>query len=200
MSNHVQIYDTTLRDGAQAEGISFSVADKLKIARHLDEFGVDFIEGGWPGSNPKDEEFFELAQKHPWKHAQMTAFSMTCRAGVQAKDDANLQKIVAAKTPVVMLVGKAWDFHVERALRVSLDENLRMIEDSVRYVKSQGRRVFYIAEHFFDAFAQSPEYAMKTLHAAAEGGAELLALPDTNGGSMPDHIVRGRPRDPRLCA
>lgn len=187
----VQIYDTTLRDGAQAEGISFSVADKLKIARRLDDFGVAFIEGGWPGSNPKDEEFFRLAQEHEWKNAQLCAFSMTRRAGIKAEDDANLQTIVAANTPVVTLVGKTWDFHVEHALRVSLDENLRMIEDSVRWVRSQGRRVFYIGEHFFDALAQSPEYALKTLQAAAEGGAEMLALPDTNGGSLPDHIARG---------
>jgi 2-isopropylmalate synthase len=191
MAQHVQIYDTTLRDGAQAEGISFSVADKIKIARHLDEFGVDFIEGGWPGSNPKDEEFFALAKQHAWKHAQLAAFSMTRRAGVAAKDDPNLQQIVAAETPVVTLVGKTWDFHVEKALRISLDENLRMIEESVRYVKEQGRRVFFIGEHFFDAFAGSPEYALQAFEAAALGGAELLALPDTNGGSLPDHIVRG---------
>ena len=188
---NVSIYDTTLRDGAQAEGISFSVADKMKIAAKLDEFGIQYIEGGWPGSNPKDEEFFALAQKHDWKNAALCAFSMTRRANVAAKDDPNLQQIVAANTPVVMLVGKSWDFHVEKALRVSLDENLRMIEDSVRWVKSCGRRVFYIGEHFFDAFDKSPDYAMKTFEAAAQGGAELLALPDTNGGALPELIVRG---------
>ena len=191
MTRHVQMYDTTLRDGAQAEGISFSVADKFKIARHLDEFGVDFIEGGWPGSNPKDEEFFRLAQTHNWQHAQLTAFSMTRRAGVRVQDDPNLQTIIAAQTPVVTLVGKSWDFHVTQALKISLDENLRMIEESVRYVCEQGHRVFYDAEHFFDAFRDNPEYTLKTLQAALDGGAEVLVLCDTNGGSLPDHIVRG---------
>ena len=187
----VAIYDTTLRDGAQAEGISFSVADKLKIARKLDEFGVAYIEGGWPGSNPKDEEFFALCQRETWHHAQLCAFSMTRRAGIAAQDDPNLQTILAAKTPVVTLVGKTWDFHVERALNVPLDENLRMIESSVRLMRAEGRRVFYDAEHFFDALRESPEYALRTLEAAAEGGAEVLVLCDTNGGSMPDHIARG---------
>jgi 2-isopropylmalate synthase len=187
----IQMYDTTLRDGAQGEGISFSVADKLKIARALDDFGVDFIEGGWPGSNPKDEEFFEIAKSLEWKNAKLAAFTMTRRANVRPEDDANLKTIIAARTPVVTVVGKSWDFHVERALRVPLDENLRMIEESVRYLKAQGIRVFFIAEHFFDALAQSPDYAMQTLQAAADGGAEMLALPDTNGGSMPHHIAHG---------
>jgi 2-isopropylmalate synthase len=188
---HVEIYDTTLRDGAQAEGISFSSQDKLKIARKLDEFGISYIEGGWPGSNPKDVEFFALAQKEKWRHAQLVAFSMTRRAGIKAEDDANLQTILEAQTPVVTLVGKSWDLHVEKALKVSLDENLRMIEDSVRFIRDSGRRVFFIGEHFFDAFERSPEYALRTFEAAAEGGAELLALPDTNGGSLPEHIARG---------
>ena len=187
----IQIYDTTLRDGAQAEGISFSVADKFKIARALDDFGIDFIEGGWPGSNPKDVEFFDLAKTYDWKHAQLAAFTMTRRANIRPEDDANLAQIIAAQTPVVTIVGKSWDFHVERALRVPLEENLRMIEDSVRYLTAQGRRVFYIGEHFFDALAQSPDYAFQTLQAAVDGGAESLALPDTNGGAMPDLIVRG---------
>jgi 2-isopropylmalate synthase len=185
------MYDTTLRDGAQAEGISFSVADKIKIARHLDEFGVDFIEGGWPGSNPKDEEFFQLALDHKWKHAQLAAFTMTRRAGIAPQDDPNLQKIVAAQTPIVTMVGKSWDFHVTKALKISLDENLRMIEESVRFMTEQGRRVFYDAEHFFDAWRENPEYTMKTLQAAANGGAEVLVLCDTNGGSMPDHVAAG---------
>ena len=187
----VQIYDTTLRDGAQAEGISFSVADKLKIARRLDEFGIHFIEGGWPGSNPKDEEFFALAQKQTWQTAQLAAFSMTRRAGIKASEDANLKTILAAKTPIVTLVGKSWDFHVTHALKVSLDENLAMIEDSVRLMKKRGRRVFYDAEHFFDGWRANPEYCLRTLQAAAEGGAEVLVLCDTNGGSMPDHIAAG---------
>lgn len=187
----VQLYDTTLRDGAQGEGISFSVADKLKIARRLDDFGIHYIEGGWPGSNPKDEEFFALAQKEPWKNAQLAAFSMTRRAGIAAKDDPNLQTILAADTPVVTLVGKSSDFHVQQALRISLDENLRMIEESIRLMRENGRRVFYDAEHFFDSLKENPEYALRTLKAAAEGGAEVLVLCDTNGGSLPDHIASG---------
>ncbi|MBV9469697.1 MAG: citramalate synthase [Abitibacteriaceae bacterium] len=187
----VEMYDTTLRDGAQAEGISFSVADKLKIARRLDEFGIQYIEGGWPGSNPKDEEFFALAKQQSWQHASLAAFSMTRRAGIAARDDANLQKILEAETPVVTLVGKTWDFHVTHALKVSLDENLKMIEDSVRYVREHGRRVFYDAEHFFDGWHANPEYALRTLRAAAEGGAEILVLCDTNGGSLPEHIAAG---------
>lgn len=187
----VEMYDTTLRDGAQAEGISFSVADKLKIARRLDEFGIHYIEGGWPGSNPKDEEFFALAKKQTWQHASLAAFSMTRRAGVTVQADANLQKILAAETPVVTLVGKTWDFHVTHALKIALDENLRMIEESVRYVREEGRRVFYDAEHFFDGWRANPEYALKTLQAAAAGGAEVLVLCDTNGGSLPDRIAEG---------
>jgi 2-isopropylmalate synthase len=187
----VQLYDTTLRDGAQAEGISFSVADKLKIARRLDEFGIHFIEGGWPGSNPKDEEFFALARKEPWHQAALAAFTMTRRAGIAAADDPNLQKILAAETPVVTMVGKTWDFHVTNALRVELDENLRMIEESVRLMRDHGRRVFYDAEHFFDGFRANRGYALKTLQAAAEGGAEVLVLCDTNGGSLPQRIVEG---------
>jgi len=185
----VTLYDTTLRDGSQAEGVSFTVADKLKIARKLDEFGIHFVEGGWPGSNPKDEEFFALAQKEKWRNAALCAFSMTRRAGVAAADDPNLQMIVAAKTPIVTLVGKTWDFHVTNALKVSLDENLRMIEESVRWVKSQGRRVFFDAEHCFDGLRANPEYALRVLTAAAEGGAEYVVLCDTNGGSMPEWVA-----------
>ncbi len=184
----VFLYDTALRDGAQAEGVSLSVPDKLRIARKLDEFGIHFIEGGWPGSNPKDEEFFALAARESWRHAQLCAFSMTRRAGILAKNDPNLQTIVAAKTPVVTLVGKTWDFHVEHALRVSLDENLRMIEDSVAWVVSQGQRVFFDAEHFFDGLKANRQYALKVLEAAANGGAEVLVLCDTNGGTLPDFI------------
>ncbi len=188
MKPQVFLYDTALRDGSQAEGVSFSVADKLKIARKLDEFGIHFVEGGWPGSNPKDEEFFALAAKEKWKNSALCAFSMTRRAGVEAKDDPNLQKIVAANTPVVTLVGKSWDFQVTEALRISLDENLKMVEESVRWVKSQGRRVFFDGEHSFDGFRANPEYALKVWEAAANGGAEFIVLCDTNGGTMPDFI------------
>lgn len=190
MSDTIFLYDTALRDGAQAEGVSFSVADKLKIARRLDEFGIHFIEGGWPGSNPKDEEFFAAAQRETFKNSQLCAFSMTRRAGILAQDDPNLQTIVAANTPVVTLVGKTWDFHVREALRVSLDENLAMIESSVAWVKSQGRRVFFDAEHFFDGFKANPEYALQVLGAAAQGGAEFLVLCDTNGGTMPAFVAQ----------
>ncbi|RYX85662.1 citramalate synthase [bacterium] len=184
----VFLYDTALRDGAQAEGVSLSVLDKLRIARKLDEFGIHFIEGGWPGSNPKDEEFFAKAAREKWANSQLCAFSMTRRAGIAPQDDPNLQTIVNAQTPVVTLVGKTWDFHVEHALRVSLDENLRMIEESVAWVKSQGRRVFFDCEHFFDGLKGNRQYALKVLEAAANGGAEFLVLCDTNGGTMPDFI------------
>lgn len=187
----VELYDTTLRDGAQAEGISFSVQDKLRVARALDEFGFHYIEGGWPGSNPKDVEFFELAKNETWKNAQLTAFTMTRRAGLKVEDDPNLQTILAAETPVVTMVGKSWDFHVTKALRVSLEENLKMIEESVAFMVRHGRRVFYDCEHFFDAFKRSRDYAMQTLQAAQNGGAEVLVLCDTNGGSMPEFIAEG---------
>lgn len=184
------MYDTTLRDGAQGEGISFSVADKLKIARALDDFGVDFIEGGWPGSNPKDEEFFELAKAQEWKHARLAAFTMTRRAGIRPEQDANLQKIARADTPIVTIVGKSWDFHVTAALKIPLEENLAMIESSVRWFVESGRTVFYDAEHAFDALRENSEYALQTLAAAQRGGAQVLVLCDTNGGSTPEHIAQ----------
>jgi 2-isopropylmalate synthase len=184
----IQMYDTTLRDGAQAEGISFSVADKLKVARALDDFGIDFIEGGWPGSNPKDEEFFESAKSYPWKHAKLAAFTMTRRANIKPQDDPNLQKIARAETPIVTMVGKTWDFHVEKALRIPLDENERMIEESVRWFVDQGRVVFYDAEHCFDALRENRDYALRTLAAAQRGGAQVLVMCDTNGGSLPGWV------------
>lgn len=190
MNEQVFLYDTALRDGAQAEGVSFSLLDKLKIARRLDEFGIHFIEGGWPGSNPKDEEFFELCQKETFVNAQLCAFTMTRRAGIAAKDDPNLQTIARAKTPVVTMVGKTYDFHVTEALRISLDENLRMVEESVSWMKEQGRRVFFDCEHFFDGYKANQEYALKVLEAAANGGAEYLVLCDTNGGTMPDFVAK----------
>ncbi|HZH03283.1 MAG TPA: citramalate synthase, partial [Myxococcaceae bacterium] len=181
----VQIYDTTLRDGTQREGISLSVEDKLRIARRLDDLGVAFIEGGWPGSNPKDGEFFARARELPWSRATLTAFGSTCRARVPAEEDAGLQRLVAAGTAVITLFGKSARSHVEDILRTSLDENLRMIEESVRFVCAQGRRVIYDAEHFFDGYGEDPAYAQETLKAAARGGAETLVLCDTNGGSLP---------------
>jgi 2-isopropylmalate synthase len=185
----IQIYDTTLRDGAQREGISLSCADKLRIARKLDELGVTFIEGGWPGSNPKDAEFFERARTMQWKRAAITAFGSTCRAQGQPEDDANLQAMLDAGTPVCTVVGKSWALHVTDVLRTTLDDNLRIIEQSVAYLRSQGRRVIYDGEHFFDGFKADPAYALETFRAAARGGAELLVLCDTNGGAMPWEVA-----------
>jgi 2-isopropylmalate synthase len=181
----VQLYDTTLRDGTQREGISLSVDDKLKVARKLDEFGMHYIEGGWPGSNPKDAEFFRRAPTLGLKHSRLAAFGSTRRKGVTAAEDANLRALLEANTPTVTLVGKTWDLHVSNVLEVSLDENLTMIEDSLTYVKSQGREAIYDAEHFFDGYFANPEYALSTLRAAAAGGADMIVLCDTNGGSLP---------------
>jgi 2-isopropylmalate synthase len=181
----IQLYDTTLRDGTQREGISLSVEDKLRIARRLDELGMAFIEGGWPGSNPKDAEFFEHARDLPWKHAKVAAFGSTCRAGGAPEDDGNIQALLAAGTPVCTVVGKTWTLHVTEVLRTSLDENLRIIEKSLAHLRAQGRRVIYDAEHFFDGYRSDPAYALETLRAAVRGGAETLVLCDTNGGSLP---------------
>ena len=184
----VSIYDTTLRDGTQSEGISLSVNDKLKIARRLDEFGVDYIEGGWPGSNPKDAEFFIKAQSMEFKHAKLAAFGSTRHKGTTPENDQNLSALLEAKTPVVALVGKSWELHVTDVLETSREENLAMIEESVAYLKSQNREVIYDAEHFFDGYKADPDYALQTLTAAQEGGADVLVLCDTNGGSLPWEI------------
>lgn len=184
MSTAVKIYDTTLRDGTQGEGISFSVADKLLIAKKLDAFGVDYIEGGFPGSNPRDITFFQEARAIVFKHARLAAFGSTRRAGVKAEEDAQLKTLLDAETPVLTLVGKTWTLHVTEILRTTLEENLAMIEDSIRYVTSQGREVIYDAEHFFDGFKANPDYALRTLRAALAGGASNLTLCDTNGGTM----------------
>ncbi len=179
------LYDTTLRDGAQREGISLSVDDKLKIAHALDEFGMDYIEGGWPGSNPKDAVFFERARSFPCQHARIAAFGMTLKKNSRPEDDENLQSILAAGTPVVTLVGKSWDLHVRDVLETSLKGNLGMIAESVAYFKTRGKEIVYDAEHFFDGYKANPDYALQTLCAAAESGADVLVLCDTNGGSMP---------------
>lgn len=184
----IAVYDTTLRDGAQGEGISFSVEDKVKIARRLDAFGIDYIEGGWPGAMPKDAEFFERMRSVPLKHAKLTAFGSTRRAGVRAEDDTFLRHLIDAQTPVVTIFGKSWDFHVTAALRVPLDENLAMIADSVRFLKSEGREVIFDAEHFFDGYKANPEYALAALQAAADAGADVLVPCDTNGGTLPHEI------------
>ncbi len=184
----IQVYDTTLRDGTQREGISFSCEDKLRIARRLDQLGVTFIEGGWPGSNPKDIEFFERARDVQWEHALIAAFGSTCRVGSLPEDDANIRAMIEAETPVCTVVGKSWTLHVTDVLRTTLEENLRLIESSLAYLTSLGRRVIYDAEHFFDGYKADPAYAVETLRAAVRGGAETIVLCDTNGGSLPWEI------------
>jgi 2-isopropylmalate synthase len=184
----IQIYDTTLRDGTQREGISLSVDDKLRIARRLDELGVAFIEGGWPGSNPKDAEFFARAKDLPWASAQIAAFGATCRVGGKPEDDANIRALLDSGAPVCTVVGKTWSLHVTEVLRTSFEENLRLIEQSLAHLRQAGRRVVYDAEHFYDGFRADPGYALETLRAAMRGGAETLVLCDTNGGSMPWQI------------
>jgi len=184
----VEIFDTTLRDGAQGEHIAYSLADKLEIAHELDGFGVDYIEGGWPGSNPKDMAFFEQARKEQWKHARITAFGSTRHAKNAPGDDPNLQALVASRAPVLIVFGKSWDFHVTDALRVSLDENLAMIESSVKYLAGHCGEMLYDAEHFFDGYKHNPAYALRTLHAAANAGAKCLVLCDTNGGTLPGEV------------
>jgi 2-isopropylmalate synthase len=186
---HIQLYDTTLRDGSQGEGVNFSLHDKLAITRKLDELGFDFIEGGYPLSNEKDTEYFQLAAGMDLKHAKVCAFGMTRRRGVLAKDDVGMQALINSKAPVCTVVGKTWDLHVTEVLRVSLDENLAMIRDSVTFLRSEGRRVFYDAEHFFDGFAGNAEYALQTVLAAQDAGAEIIVCCDTNGGSLPERIV-----------
>jgi 2-isopropylmalate synthase len=181
----VDIYDTTLRDGSQREGVSLSVADKLKIAEKLDEFGVGYIEGGWPGSNPKDIEFFRRAARLKLRHARLCAFSSTRRPGISPAEDQNLKALLEAGTEIVTIFGKSWDFHVHDALKTSLNENLAMIKDSVSHLKRLGREVFFDAEHFFDGYKANPDYALATVKAAAEGGAQVIILCDTNGGLMP---------------
>ena len=184
----IAIYDTTLRDGSQREGIAFSVADKLRITRLLDELGVDYIEGGWPGSNPKDAAYFDQVSEIDLRHAKITAFGSTRRKGIQPADDANIRALVSANTPVVTVVGKTSMLHVTDVLQTTAAENLRMIEDSLAYLKAQGKEVIYDAEHFFDGAKLDMEYGFDTLAAAAAGGADVIVLCDTNGGSMPWEI------------
>jgi 2-isopropylmalate synthase len=187
----IKIFDTTLRDGSQGEGISFTAHDKLRIAEQLDRLGVHYIEGGWPGSNPKDNQFFAEARKRKFKHAKLTAFGSTRRKGIKASQDANLQAIVKAKVPVACIFGKSWDLHVTHALKTTLDENLRMIRDSVAFLKAHKMEVIYDAEHFFDGYRANPAYALKALEAALDGGADNITLCDTNGGSIPPQITEG---------
>ena len=186
----IQIYDTTLRDGTQRAGISLSAADKIRVAHRLDELGFAFIEGGWPGSNPKDAEFFERARDIPWRTAVIAAFGSTCRAQDSPESDANIQALLHAHTSVCTVVGKTWTMHVIDVLRTTLDDNLRMIEESVAYLRAEARRVIYDAEHFFDGYKADAIYAIDTLRASVRGGAETVVLCDTNGGTMPWEIAR----------
>lgn len=179
------LYDTTLRDGTQGEGVSISCNDKLKIAKKLDEFGVHYIEGGWPGSNPKDAEFFARQNELNLKQAKIAAFGSTRYKNTTCEKDANIQALVEANTPVVTLVGKSWDLHVHHVLETDPEENLDMISESVQYFKAHGKEVVYDAEHFFDGYKANPEYTMLTLKAAVQGGADSLVLCDTNGGATP---------------
>lgn len=187
----VALYDTTLRDGSQREGISFTVEDKLRITERLDELGIHYIEGGWPGSNPKDAEYFRRVRGRTFRYARIAAFGMTRRPGRRAEEDENLRALLEAETPVVTVVGKSWDLHVHRVLETTLEENLAMIRESVALLKAHRREVVYDAEHFFDGWKRNPDYALATLRAAAEGGADWIVLCDTNGGSMPWEIEEG---------
>ncbi|MEM6334622.1 MAG: citramalate synthase [Planctomycetota bacterium] len=188
----VEIYDTTLRDGTQGIGVSVTLVDKLNIAQRLDRLGVDYIEAGFPLSNPKDVAFFEQARDIDWQHAKIAAFGMTRRKGVGPEDDAGTNALVDAHTPIVTIVGKTWDLHVDEVLRVSREENLAMIQDSVRFCAqaSHVEQVMYDAEHFFDGYKANPDYALETLRAAVAGGATRLVLCDTNGGSLPQWITQ----------
>lgn len=188
MNKSVTIYDTTLRDGTQGEGFSLSGLDKIRLAERLDSFGVDYIEGGWPGSNPKDVEFFEEAKKLKLKHAKIAAFGSTRRADLAVEDDQQIKLLIDAETPVVTIFGKSWSLHVLEVIKTTLDENCAMIRDSVRFLKEAGREVVYDAEHFFDGYKDDAEYALKTLQAAADGGADILILCDTNGGTLPEEV------------
>ncbi|KQL45703.1 transferase [Brevibacillus choshinensis] len=188
MESKVYLYDTTLRDGTQGEGISLSVEDKIKIALRLDQFGIDFIEGGWPGSNPKDMAFFERIRNIPLQHAKVTAFGSTCRPNVAAAEDDNLRALIASGVKAAAIFGKSWDLHVTDALKTTLEENLRMVADSITFLKENGMTTLFLAEHFFDGYKANPRYALRVLEAAEEAGADWIVLCDTNGGSLPTEI------------
>ena len=186
----VKLYDTTLRDGSQAEGISYSVMDKIRIAEELDKIGIHFIEGGWPGSNPKDREFFEKITRSKLKNSKIAAFSMTRRPNIPASQDSNLLALLKSGAQVITIVGKTWDFHVTEVLKTTLTENLKMIADEIDFLVKKGFEVFYDAEHFFDGYKANPKYAIETLKAAEKGGASHLVLCDTNGGTLPTEVVQ----------
>src|SRR3954468_24822056 len=190
MKPAVEIYDTTLRDGSQGEGINFSVADKLRIAERLDIFGVHYIEGGWPGSNPKDIDFFQQVRRRHLKNAKVAAFGSTRRKNVPVQMDDQVLLLLAAETPVVTIYGKTWMLHVREVLNTTPEENLAMIGDTVKFLKEHGKLVVYDAEHAFDGYKDNPEYAMATWRAAEKGGADIVVLCDTNGGSLPGDISK----------
>lgn len=189
-TEHIEAYDTTLRDGTQGEGVTFSADEKLMIARRLDELGVDYIEGGWPGSNPKDAEFFARAGELCLKHARLVAFGSTRHPRNAVQDDPNVKALLAAGTPVVTIFGKSWPLHVQRALGITLEQNLLLIAETIAYLKVHGKEVIYDAEHFFDGYAAAPAYALSTLEAAQAAGADAVVLCDTNGGSMPEFVAK----------
>jgi 2-isopropylmalate synthase len=188
MSKQLILYDTTLRDGTQGEQVNLSAEDKLRIAKKLDDFGIHYIEGGWPGSNPKDARFFEMARKTEFRCARLTAFGSTRRADTRPEDDENIRALLNTEVETVTLFGKSWDLQASQILGVSLDENAAMIDDSIAYLKGKGLEVIFDAEHFFDGYKKNQAYALKTLKAAVNGGADMIVLCDTNGGSMPHEI------------
>src|SRR6266581_5404418 len=190
MKPEVELYDTTLRDGSQGEGINFSVIDKLRIAEKLDAFGVHYIEGGWPGSNPKDIEFFAEAKRKRFKKARLAAFGATRRKGLAVQDDDQVRLLLEAGTPVITIVGKTWLLHVKEVLRASPDENLAMIGDTIRFLKDHGKYVIYDAEHSFDGYDDESDYALATWREAEKAGADRVVLCDTNGGRLPGEIAR----------
>ncbi len=190
MKPEVEIYDTTLRDGSQGEGINFSVADKLRIAERIDAFGIHYIEGGWPGSNPKDIEFFAQAKKKKFKHARLAAFGSTRRKNVPVENDDQVRLLIEAETPVVTIFGKTWLLHVKEVLNTTPEENLAMIGDTIRYLKDHGKFVIYDGEHSFDGYKDNPEYAMATWQAAEKAGADFVVLCDTNGGTLPTEVAK----------
>jgi 2-isopropylmalate synthase len=184
----VKLYDTTLRDGTQAEDISFTVEDKIRISRKLDDLGIDYVEGGWPGSNPRDELFFSEIKKHPLSKTIMVAFGSTARPGVLPEKDKNIRALLRAKTHAVAIVGKAWDVHVREALGISLEENLRIIFSTIAFLKQHVPEVIFDAEHFWDGFKHNPDYALQVIQAAGDAACDWVVLCDTNGGTMPFEI------------
>ncbi|MCX8033892.1 MAG: citramalate synthase [Thermodesulfovibrio sp.] len=190
MQKNIEIYDTTLRDGSQAEDISFSVDDKIKITEKLDELGIQYIEGGWPGSNPKDAEYFKRIKKFKLKNTKIVAFGSTHKPKLKVENDTNIKTLISSETEIITIFGKSWDFHVKEALKISLEENLQLIYDTIYYLKKYAGKVFFDAEHFFDGYKDNPEYALKCIKTAEQAGADCLVLCDTNGGTLPFEIEK----------